>query len=157
VILRELLGAVYSNIPLHAGHGLPAPPGAHVCLDLGEEEFTQGRPHPMIDPAARREILQERALGPDVAVVLLDVVLGYGSHRDPAGVIAGTCAEIVAGGTAVVAYVLGTRADPQGYDAQRAKLADAGVVVTETAARAAAAAAAIAARRPGLAEAGVAG
>jgi FdrA protein len=157
VILRELLGAVYSNIPLHAGHGLPAPPGAHVCLDLGEEEFTQGRPHPMIDPAARREILQERALGPDVAVVLLDVVLGYGSHRDPAGVIAGTCAEIVAGGTAVVAYVLGTRADPQGYDAQRAKLADAGVVVTETAARAAAAAAAIAARQPGLAEAGVAG
>ena len=153
VILRELLGEVYANIPLDAGHGLPAPAGAHVCLDLGEEEFTQGRPHPMIDPAARREILQERALAPDVAVVLLDVVLGYGSHRDPAGEIAGTCAEIVAGGAAVVAYVLGTRADPQGYDAQRARLEDAGVIVTETAARAAAAAAAIAARQPALAAA----
>jgi FdrA protein len=152
VVLRELLGAVYSNIPLQAGHGLPAPAGAHVCLDLGEEEFTQGRPHPMIDPAARREIMQDRALGPEVAVVLLDVVLGYGSHSDPAGEIAGTCADIVSGGAAVVAYVLGTRADPQGYDAQRAKLEDAGVIVTETAARAARTAAAIAARQPGLAD-----
>jgi len=150
VILRELLGAVYSNIPLDAGHGLPAPPAAHVCLDLGEEEFTQGQPHPMIDPAARREIMQDRALGPDVAVVLLDVVLGYGSHRDPAGDIAGTCADIVAGGAAVVAYVLGTRADSQGYDAQRAILEDAGVIVTETAARAAHTAAAIATRQPDL-------
>jgi FdrA protein len=151
VILRDLLGPVYSNIPLDAAHGLPSPAGAHVCLDLGEEEFTQGRPHPMIDPAARREIMRARALGPDVAVVLLDVVLGYGSHRDPAGEIAGTCAEIVSGGAAVVAYVLGTRADPQGYDAQRAKLEDAGVIVTTTAARAARAAAAIAARKPDLA------
>lgn len=151
VILREPLGAVYSNIPLDAGLGLPAPAGAHVCLDLGEEEFTQGRPHPMIDPAARREIMQDRALRPDVAVVLLDVVLGYGSHPDPAGEIARTCADIVSGGAAVVAYVLGTRADPQGYDAQRAKLEDAGVIVTATAARAACTAAAIATRRPDLA------
>ncbi len=152
VVLSGLLGAVYSNIPLAAGYGLPAPAGAHICLDLGEEEFTQGRPHPMIDPAARREIMQEQALGQDVAVVLLDVVLGYGSHPDPAGEIAGICRDIVAGGATVVAYVLGTRADPQGYDAQRAKLADAGVIVTATAARAAHTAAAIAARRPGLAE-----
>jgi len=151
-VLRDLLGAVYSNIPLDADHGLPAPAGVHVCLDLGEEEFTLGRPHPMIDPAARREIMQDQALGPDVAVVLLDVVLGYGSHPDPAGDIAGTCADIVAGGAAVVAYVLGTRADPQGYDAQRARLEEAGVIVTETAARAACTAAAIAARQPGLAE-----
>jgi FdrA protein len=152
VVLRDLAGPVYSNIPLDAGHGLPAPRGAHVCLDLGEEEFTQGRPHPMIDPAARREILQDQALGPDVAVVLLDVVLGYGSHPDPAGEIARACADIISGGAAVVAYVLGTRADPQGYDAQRAKLEDAGVIVTATAARAAHAAAAIATRQPGLAD-----
>jgi FdrA protein len=152
VILRELLGAVYSNIPLDADYGLPAPAGAHVCLDLGEEEFTQGRPHPMIDPAARREIMQDRALRPDVAVVLLDVVLGYGSHPDPAGEIAGACADIISGGAAVVAYVLGTRADPQGYDAQRAKLEDAGVIVTATAARAARTAAAIATRQPDLAD-----
>jgi FdrA protein len=152
VLLRELLGSVYSNIPLEAGYGLPAPEGAHVCLDLGEEEFTKGRPHPMIDPAARIEIMREQAFGPDVAVVLLDVVLGYGSHRDPAGEVAGLCAEIADGGAAVVAYVLGTAADPQGLDAQRAELREAGVIVTATAARAARTAAAIAARQAGLAE-----
>jgi FdrA protein len=162
VILRDQLGDVYSNIPLDSGHGLaaldsrPADAGAaHICLDLGEEEYTLGRPHPMIDPAARREILAEQALAPDIAVVLLDVVLGYGSHGDPAGEIADICAGIVAGGAAVVAYVLGTKTDPQGYDAQRAKLAGAGVIVTPTAARAAWTAAAIAARRPGLAGEGL--
>src|SRR5215467_13541715 len=151
VILSQALGPVYSNIPLRSELGLPAPAGAHVCLDLGEEEYTKGRPHPMIDPAARREILREQAFGADVAAVLLDVVLGYGSHPDPAGEIAGTCADIVAAGAAVVGYVLGTEADPQGLAAQRRTLRDAGVIVTPTAAAAARAAAAIAARRPALA------
>jgi FdrA protein len=146
VILSEVLGPVYSNIPLRKGLGLPAPAGAHVCLDLGEEEYTKGRPHPMIDPAARREIMREQAFGPDVAAVLLDVVLGYGSHPDPAGEIAATCADIVAGGAAVVCYVLGARGDQQGLGRQRAKLAEAGAIVTESAAQAARTAAAIALR-----------
>jgi FdrA protein len=151
VILGQALGPVYSNIPLRPDLALsqlaqPAPAGAHVCLDLGEEEYTKGRPHPMIDPAARREILREQAFGPDVAAVLLDVVLGYGSHPDPAGEIAGTCADLVAAGAAVVCYVLGARADQQGLDRQRAKLAEAGAIVTESAAQAARTAAAIALR-----------
>lgn len=146
VILCQTLGPVYSNIPLRSELGLPAPAGAHVCLDLGEEEYTKGRPHPMIDPAARREILREQAFGTDVAAVLLDVVLGYGSHPDPAGEIAGTCADIVAAGAAVVCYVLGARADQQGLDRQRAKLTEAGAIVTESAAQAARTAAAIALR-----------
>jgi FdrA protein len=150
VVLTALLGPVYSNIPLRTDLALPAPAGAHVCLDLGEEEYTQGRPHPMIDPAARRDIMREQAFGDDVAAVLLDVVLGYGSHPDPAGEIAGTCADIVASGAAVVGYVLGTDGDPQGLDAQRRTLRDAGVIVTPTAAQAARVAAAVAARRPGL-------
>jgi FdrA protein len=146
VILSQALGPVYSNIPLRHDLGLPAPAGAHVCLDLGEEEYTKGRPHPMIDPAARREIMREQAFGPDVAAVLLDVVLGYASHPDPAGEIAATCADIVADGAAVVCYVLGARADQQGLDRQRAKLAEAGAIVTESAAQAARTAAAIALR-----------
>ena len=146
VILSQSLGPVYSNIPLRSGLGLPAPAGAHICLDLGEEEYTKGRPHPMIDPAARREILREQAFGPDVAVVLLDVVLGYGSHPDPAGEIAATCADIAAAGAAVVCYVLGTHADRQGFDRQRGTLAEAGAIVTESAAQAARTAAAIASR-----------
>jgi len=151
VVLSRCLGPVYSNIPLSPDLALPAPPGAHICVDLGEEEYTRGRPHPMIDPSARREIVQEQARGGDVAVVLLDVVLGHGSHPDPAGEIAATCADLVAGGAAVVAYVLGTHGDPQDFDAQRRTLREAGAIVTQTSAQAARAAAAIAASRPDLA------
>ena len=98
-------------------YGLPAPAGAHVCLDLGEEEYTRGRPHPMIDPEARIELLRAQGATPDVAVILLDVVLGHGAHADPAGELAPVCAEIIAdGGPRVVVYVLGTEQDPQGYD-----------------------------------------
>jgi FdrA protein len=154
VVLGRILGPVYSNIPLHADLGLPAPAGAHICLDLGEEEYTKGRPHPMIDPAARIQIMQAEAFGDDIAAVLLDVVLGYGSHPDPAGEIAGTCADIVASGAAVVAYVLGARADRQGLDRQRQTLRDAGAIVTASAAEAARVAAAVAARQPALATAG---
>jgi FdrA protein len=150
VVLSRALGPVYSNIPLRPDLGLPAPPGAHVCLDLGEEEYTKGRPHPMIDPAARTEIMRAEAFGDDIAAVLLDVVLGYGSHPDPAGEIAATCADITKGGAAVVAYVLGARADRQGLDRQRRTLRDAGAIVTASAAEAARVAAAIAARRPAL-------
>jgi len=154
VVLTRALGPVYSNIPLRPALGLPAPAGAHVCLDLGEEEYTRGRPHPMIDPAARTEIMRAEAFGADIAAVLLDVVLGYGSHPDPAGEIAETCAEITKGGAAVIAYVLGARADRQGLDRQRRTLRDAGAIVTASAAEAARVAAAVAARQPALATAG---
>ena len=147
VILSQSLGAVYSNIPLRPEFGLPAPAGAHICLDLGEEEYTKGRPHPMIDPAARKETMQAEAFGPDIAAVLLDVVIGYGSHPDPAGEIAGTCADIVASGAAVVCYVLGARADRQGLVRQRAVLAEAGAIVTVSAAQAARVASVIAVRQ----------
>jgi len=153
VVLSRSLGPVYSNIPFRPDLGLPAPPGAHVCLDLGEEEYTRGRPHPMIDPSARREIMREQAGGGEVAVVLLDVVLGYGSHPDPAGEIADTCAGLVARGAAVVAYVLGTDGDPQDFGAQRRTLRETGAIVTQTSAQAARVAAAIAGRRPDLATA----
>ncbi|WP_431898481.1 FdrA family protein [Nonomuraea sp. bgisy101] len=143
VVLSGVLGPVWSNTPIDPRYGLPAPPGRHVCLDLGEEEFTKGRPHPMIDPGARIELLRET--GPDVAVVLLDVVLGHGSHPDPAGILSPELARL--DGPQVVAYVLGTELDPQGYHDQVRKLAAAGCAVTATAARAARAAAAIATRK----------
>jgi FdrA protein len=154
VILSGILGPVYSNTPIRKGWGLPAPDGAHVCLDLGEEEYTKGRPHPMIDPEARIEHLQVEGARPDVAVVLLDVVLGYGAHDDPAGRLAPVCADIRAGGAgpAVVAYVLGTDSDPQDLAGQRRKLVEAGCIVPQTAGRAALAAAALADRRPDVVE-----
>lgn len=152
LILSRHLGPVYSNVPLDQRYTAPGPPGSHMCLDLGEEEFTKGRPHPMIDPAARIEMLAESARDTSTAVVLLDVVLGYGAHPDPAGQVAPACAELMSGGgPQVITYVLGTAGDPQGYDAQRQVLADAGCLVPPTGARAAHLAAAIAARRPDLA------
>lgn len=153
VVLSRVLGPVWSNTPLDEDLAVPAPPSSHVCLDLGEEEYTQGRPHPMIDPEARIEHLREQGADPEVAVIVLDVVLGYGAHPDPAGELADECARIVAdGGPRVVVYALGTDGDPQGLDAQRRAFRDAGCVVTETAARAALASAAIARRDPALAE-----
>jgi FdrA protein len=156
LIIEEHLGAVYSNEPLRSQHALPAPEGAPVLLDLGAEEYTRGVPHPMIEPSGRRSMLHELADDPDVAVVLLDVVLGHGSHSDPAGFLAPVCEELMAGsGPQVVAYVLGTEGDPQVYSRQRAVLEAAGCIVPETNARAAYAAAALALRTPALAEGGL--
>lgn len=152
VVLADVLGPVHSNTPLDPALGLPAPDGAHTCLDLGEEEYTAGRPHPMIDPAARIGMLREAGAAPAVAAIVLDVVLGHGSHPDPAAELAPVCAEITSdGGPRIVVYVLGTEADPQGLDRQRRAFVEAGCLVTETAARASLAAAAIARRRPELA------
>jgi FdrA protein len=154
VLLSNRLGAVYSNTPLRPEWARPAPPGAHLCLDLGEEEFTHGRPHPMIDAEARIEHIRREAADPSVAVLLVDVVLGHGSHADPAGALAPVLAEITANpeGPRVVAYVLGTDLDPQDASDQRRRLADAGCVLAPTGARAALLSAAIAERQPELAE-----
>lgn len=152
LVIGDVLGHVHSNEPLVPENTVPAPPGTHVLLDLGAEEYTDGRPHPMIDPSARIDLIRAEARDDDVAVVLLDVVLGFGSHQDPAGQLLEALTETMAdGGPQVVAYVLGSENDPQNYAEQCAKLADIGCIVTRTAARAAYAAAAIASRRPELA------
>jgi FdrA protein len=104
----------------------------------------------MIDPQARVEMIDEQGRDPAVAVILLDVVLGFGAHQDPASQLAPACARAVQRGVSVIAYVLGTHQDPQGYARQRELLQDAGCIVPETAARAAFAAAAIAVRDPSL-------
>ncbi len=147
--------AVYSNTPLQPDLGLDSIGiGAHRCLDLGEEEYTKGRPHPMIDPASRVELIQSEGASGETAVVLIDVVLGYGSHDDPAGQLAAACSEVMAieGGPQVVVYVLGTNADPQGIASQRSQLEDVGCIVAPTNARAALMAIAIATRRPEISE-----
>lgn len=144
------IGPIHSNTPLDESLTVPAPEGAHVCLDLGEEEYTQGRPHPMIDPEARTELLLQQAEDPTVAVVLLDVVIGDGSHPDPAGMLAPAARRVVESGAVVVAYVLGTDRDPQGFAAQRETMRRAGCIVPETGARAALAAAAVVLRDPAL-------
>ena len=140
-ILADRLPRVESNaaagnaVKLAAGQA----PTTHACLDLGEEEYTRGRPHPMIDPLARAELLAEVCTDPAVSVILLDVVLGYGSHPDPAGALVPVIRDALARreGLAIIAHVCGTEADPQVASRQEATLADAGVRLAPTNAHAA--------------------
>ena len=150
-IATQHVGPIYSNTPLDKRWTIAAAPAnGHVCLDLGEEEYTKGRPHPMIDTEARTEHLLRQAKDPTVAVVLLDVVIGDGAHADPASLLAPVAAQVVRSGVAVVIYVLGTERDPQGFDAQRAAFRRVGCIVAETAARAALAATALVRRDTSL-------
>lgn len=146
-ILADRLPKVESNAA--AGAAVKLAPGqaptTHACLDLGEEEYTRGRPHPMIDPLARAELLAQVAADPTVSVIVLDVVLGYGSHSDPAGALAPIIREALSrrDGLAIVAHVCGTEADPQVASRQEQTLADAGVRLAPTNAHAARLAAAL--------------
>ncbi len=145
-ILAERLGTVSTNAPAGAAVRLEGEPRGHACLDLGEEEFTRGRPHPMIDPSARAERLEQEAADPEVGVLLIDVVLGYASHPDPAGVVAPVVRAALAArpDLAAIGYVLGTDADPQSRTRQEATLRDAGMRLAPTNAAAARLAAALA-------------
>jgi hypothetical protein len=102
---------------------------------MGDKSFTQGRAHPMIDPRLRQEMILEEAEDPEVAVLLLDVVLGYGSHPDPAGALVGPIAEARAQASergahlSVIASVCGTDGDFQDLSLQEKKLQEAGVLV----------------------------
>src|SRR6267143_306481 len=118
----------------------------HRVVDLGEDAFTVGRPHPMIDGRVRREWIDKEGRDPGTAVLLLDVVLGYGAHPDPAGELLPALDAARARGLAVIAGVCGTDADPQPRAAQVARLRDAGVVVMDSNAQAARLAALIALR-----------
>ena len=105
-------------------------------IDLGDDAFTRGRPHPMIDPRFRIERIAEDAADREVAVLLLDIVLGDGAHPDPAGALAPALEEAAKRGIAVVASVCGTEADPQIRSKQIAKLEQARVRVAESNAQA---------------------
>jgi FdrA protein len=122
-IAEPLLGPIGGNV----GGG----EGRHCVLDLGEEEYTQGRPHPMVDLGVRTEMLRD--IRDDVGCVLLDVVLGHGSHLDPASELVPALPR----DRPVIAHVCGTDADPQHAGRQAAILREAGVTVAPTNASAA--------------------
>lgn len=108
-------------------------PRGNAVVDLGADEFTMGRPHPMIDSDIRDEQLRSALESDDVLVVLLDVILGYGAHEDPAGTVADVIEDVDPGEwPLVVASVVGTRGDPQGWEEQIETLTEAGVYVTES-------------------------
>ncbi len=109
----------------------------NVVVDLGDDAYTQGKPHPMIDPAKRIECMQDAIDDESTGVILLDIMLGYGSHPDMAGALLPSIIELRDRAAALgrkvffVATVCGTRRDFQGYDEAVSKLKDAGVIVCE--------------------------
>jgi FdrA protein len=107
-------------------------------VDLGEEEFTVGRPHPMIDNDLRIRRLLQEARDPEVAVIMLDVVIGYGAHPDPASELAQAVEDAQKLARAedreltFVASVTGTEKDPQSLSRTVSALEHAGVIVCDS-------------------------
>jgi len=101
----------------------------HTFIDYGDDEYTQGRAHPMIDQTVRIDRLAEAGTDESIGVVLLDVVLGYGANADPAAELAPVIAGVVDQSTAVVVSLCGTQGDPQDRDTQAAMLQGAGASV----------------------------
>jgi succinyl-CoA synthetase alpha subunit len=146
VVFREAGEAVASNAPIPGVAALGAANAGHSMIDLGADEYTRGRPHPMIDPSVRDQALQDALADPAVAVVLLDLVLGFGAHGDPAGHLARRLEARPAAGPVIIASVTGTEDDPQPRSRQVAGLEAAGVLVAPTNAQAAELACALCAR-----------
>ncbi len=132
LILQTVLHPLYSNTPITNNQLLPDPlhSQAHTILDLGGDEFTVGRLHPMLDNDLRIRRLRQEAADPEVGLILLDVVLGEGAHPDPASELAPVIKEVIGNsGLEIVAIVVGTDADPQGLSSQIERLTSAGAVV----------------------------
>lgn len=123
--------SVASNAPIPGAEAIGSGT-SHVLIDLGSDEYTRGRPHPMIDPTVRDEELTKALADPTLAVILLDVVIGFGAHPDPAGTIVRVVAAAGTERPIVVASVTGTDDDPQDRRTQMAKLVDGGIVVAPT-------------------------
>jgi FdrA protein len=132
-----------ARLVLDAWLGPAATGGRHRILDLGADEYTVGRPHPMLDPVQRDAMVREAGRDPSVGVLLLDLVLGRGTHPDPARSLAAAVGEARAVAAragrelTVVACVIGTASDPQGLHGQIAALEAAGVHVFPGSAQAA--------------------
>jgi FdrA protein len=141
-VVARVVGRVASNIPLRPEWRLADPHRSvgHTFVDFGDDALTEGRAHPMIDPGLRNERFRREAADPETGVVLLDVVLGYGAHPDPAGELAPLIEQALAGrpgGLSVVVALCGAAADPQGLDTQADTLRAAGALVTRSTAQAA--------------------
>jgi FdrA protein len=140
LLLSEQVGAITSNIPLRPEWSLAAGEiyRGHTALDLGSDEFTRERPHPMIDPSVRLDYFMRAANDAETAVILLDIVLGFGVPSDPATVYAEAIkqqrerARQQGRYLAVIVSLCGTEGDPQRLSTQRAILEAAGAMVYDS-------------------------
>jgi len=136
-VMRDAGIIVYSNAPLDGMRAIEGQDASieNTLIDMGADEFTVGRPHPMIDATQRVRRIQAEARDPEVAVLLLDVILGYNAAIDPAGDLADAIRTAKRTATdagrylSVVVSVCGTADDPQGLENQEEILREAGAIV----------------------------
>ncbi len=145
MIFRNAGQEVHSNVPMDPLYMLKDPHVSkkHTIIDLGDDYFTRGKPHPMLDPSLRSERILQELGDHELSVLLLDFVLGYGSHEDPAGMAVPALVEGMRGFDArggkltVVASITGTEGDIQDLKSQREKLEEIGCLVMPSNAQAA--------------------
>ncbi|MEE9561672.1 MAG: acyl-CoA synthetase FdrA [Thermoanaerobaculia bacterium] len=133
--LRPFLTPLYSNVPISGVERLTDPTRSqgHTILDLGSDELTVGRLHPMMDQQLRIDRLHQEAADPEVGLLLIDVVLGYGAHPDPAAELVPAIEEIRRRREVeIVAVVIGTDEDQQEISSQIERLTAAGARVFRT-------------------------
>lgn len=125
-----------------AGDGFILQKEGYEVIDLGDDVYTQGRPHPMIDATKRKEMMVEAGNDPETAAILIDIVLGYGAHDNMAGELAPTIKKVIADAKnqgrnlPVIGTIVGTDLDPQNYAKQKEILEEAGVILCQSNAQA---------------------
>lgn len=135
MMIRDILDL---SSPLGKQEGYMLNTSGHIVVDLGDDAYTQGKPHPMIDPTKRVECMKEAAKDESTGVILFDIVLGYGSHEDMAGALLPAIKELQVKAKEekrdlhFVTTICGTRKDYQNYDKQKKIMEDAGVIVCES-------------------------
>lgn len=140
LLLQPILGQCYSNTPTKQVQKLANiwQSEGHTIIDLGDDDFTRGKPHPMIDPSTRNERILQEARDPNTAVILVDLVLGYGAHEDPAAELAKVMQkanEIARTNGRVlffVGFICGTHSDPQNYQQQAKLLTESGLLLAQS-------------------------
>ncbi|ETX05709.1 acyl-CoA synthetase FdrA [Candidatus Entotheonella palauensis] len=139
LLLGQVIGPVHSSTPVNKDYRLNDiwTSTGNTVVDLGDDRFTRGRPHPMIDQRLRNDRMEQEAADPETAVILLDVVLGYGSHLNPMEEIGPAIAKAKAiaknqGSNPIfVSFVCGTDKDPQNKTQQEMALKASGVIVVD--------------------------
>ncbi|MGC5325201.1 acyl-CoA synthetase FdrA [Brevibacillus sp. SYSU BS000544] len=139
-LAMDMYDDVYSNIPKTPEFRLKDinVSQAHTFIDFGDDEFTNGKPHPMIDPSSRIARFMQEAKDPEVGVIVMDFILGFGSHEDPVGVMlpaiieAKQLAEKEGRHLEILGYVLGTDLDNPKLEDQVNKLMSAGVTISSS-------------------------
>jgi FdrA protein len=136
-LLSEATPQMGSNLTLRGAASLAHSAETHTIVDLGQESFREGRPQPVVDPTVRIARIRDVATDPRSAILLLDILLGFGAHADPAGALLDAVGAVRSRGIVVIASVSGTDDDPQSRATQVEKLSGAGVIVARSNAAAA--------------------